>query len=332
MQDYLLSCDWGTSSFRLKLVDTLHHEIINEARSDRGVAIIFNRWNTADKENKLISLEHTYLNELQQNIQAISDKVLFDIQDVPVVISGMASSVIGMREVSYTPLPFPLDGSGSTVECIYPTLQCPHKIYLVSGVCSKMDVMRGEETQLIGLASMRKDIYTAKKILCILPGTHSKHVYINQGSIIDFHTYMTGELFNIIAHQSILKDAVFGDRALTELSMSQTDAFRCGIHNSQDSNLLHALFNVRINHLFKLLTKEDNFYYLSGLLIGSELNELSKRANGRIVLCSESNVNTLYKQAIQYLDMIDGTFLIDANIMDNAALEGHIKILHYQID
>jgi 2-dehydro-3-deoxygalactonokinase len=276
------------------------------------------------------SIEKFYFKELQKSIHVLENQSSFDLRGIPVIISGMASSVIGIREVPYASLPFALDGSEARVEYIPPSNGFPYKIYLISGVSSSADVMRGEETQIVGLASIYKDIYEAEDTVCILPGTHSKHIRLHKKTITDFRTYITGELFNVMAHHSMLKDAVSDKESSAALNESQMNSFCRGINGAKRSNLLHTLFTVRINQLFKLLEKEENLYYLSGLLIGTELSEVSENIGGRIVLCSGSNVYDLYKLAIQEMDMQSRTELVGAEIMDKVVIQGHIAILKHQ--
>lgn len=328
MHDLLLSCDWGTSCFRLRLVNIYHSQVIDEIRSDKGAAAMHRRWEAGKKQDD-ISIEQFYLQELQQNIQSLSAKASHDLQHTPVVISGMASSAIGMRELPYASLPFALDGSDSHVVCIGPTQACSNKIYLISGISSQRDVMRGEETQMVGLASLHKAVYETENAVCILPGTHSKHIRLHKRSITDFRTYMTGELFHIMTHHSILKDAVSGDGLSDDLSKAQADAFCEGIHDAKRSNLLHDLFSVRINQLFRLLRKEENFCYLSGLLIGTELSDIQEDT-GPVILCSGSNVYAFYKLALQEMKKTGQAIFIEASIMDEVVVKGHIQILQHQ--
>ena len=62
------------------------------------------------------------------------------------------------------------------------------------------DVMRGEETQILGAlgASGRADG------LFVLPGTHSKWARVEAGRIVDFATFMTGEVFAALKDHSLL--------------------------------------------------------------------------------------------------------------------------------
>ena len=61
------------------------------------------------------------------------------------------------------------------------------------------DVMRGEETQLVGAVAADE-----ASVLAVLPGTHSKWARVDRGRVVDFTTYMTGELYGVLLSHSIL--------------------------------------------------------------------------------------------------------------------------------
>ena len=115
----------------------------------------------------------------------------------PLVISGMAGSSIGWREVPYAALPFRL--SGEDVRSIEPAVTDPRlrsrRIVLMSGVAGDWDMMRGEETEILGLAHWAGPDWSRGGATVVLPGTHSKHVAVADGSIRGIHTHFTGELF-----------------------------------------------------------------------------------------------------------------------------------------
>ncbi|MEO8172420.1 MAG: 2-dehydro-3-deoxygalactonokinase, partial [Sediminibacterium sp.] len=69
---------------------------------------------------------------------------------------------------------------------------------------------------------------------------------------------------------------------------SNKNAFEKGITDSMSSDLLHHAFHVRTNDLFNNSSKQENYYYLSGLLIGAEINQLKNDyCNIITVVCSE---------------------------------------------
>src|SRR5690606_3952516 len=121
----------------------------------------------------------------------------------------------------------------------------------ISGVKSQDDVMRGEETQLVGAYSLAKKIeglHSNSAPVFVFPGTHSKHIFIRQKEIVDFKTFMTGEFYDLLAHKSILSLGVAKDQELQ--NPKNTESFKRGVADGISTNLLHASFRVRTNHLF----------------------------------------------------------------------------------
>lgn len=324
-RDSILSCDWGTSSFRLKLVTRAGHEVVGALSSGEGIAVLHDQWKD---EGGLqgIAREDFYLKQLQKNIDGLSKKLMTPLGGIPVLMSGMASSSIGIRELPYAPLPFSTDGSHAVVKELPAGKGFPHDVWMISGISSPRDIMRGEETQLVGLAALDNKMFPAEETVCIFPGTHSKHVTVEKGRVVDFKTYMTGELFQLMIHHSILKDAVAKDNKQGLLAGSEIDAFCLGVKESGISNLLHNLFSIRVNHLFGRSTKWENLFHLSGLLIGSELRSLTEDERIRILLCSGSAMYQLYKLGIEVLDLQKQTVFIGPEMMDNAAIEGQLTI------
>ena len=324
MQNFILSCDWGTSSFRLKLVDIHLHQVVAEMRSAEGIAVVYNKWKSVEQlpgSNRL----HFYFGELQKHIEALSHKTFQPLTGATVIISGMASSSIGIKELPYATMPFSLSGNDAILEIIESDRKFPFSVLLVSGIRNRNDVVRGEETQMIGLSLLSPEIGKSP-LVCILPGTHAKHIEIRDGKLVDFETCMTGEIFRVISRYSILKDSISGNSGDRPLQKEEVNAFQLGVVHSGETNLLNALFSVRTNDLFNLLTKKENFNYLSGLLIGSELNSLKNRDISHLVLCSEDNLSGVYKLGLQQLDLLEKTTIISAEIMDRAVTEAHIKI------
>ncbi len=111
MADYFLSCDWGTSSFRLKLIAIPSLQILGEESSNTGIAAVFNDWEKQAGKDQA-KRQSFYLQVLAGYIAKMGEKMSVSLAGVPVVLSGMASSAIGIVDVPYTHLPFATDGSG----------------------------------------------------------------------------------------------------------------------------------------------------------------------------------------------------------------------------
>lgn len=324
MEKYLLSCDWGTTSFRLRLVDRTDNAMIGEVISQNGIGNTYNLWKAAGE----IPRENYFRQQLAVQIHMLAQKLDFELDGIAVMMSGMASSSIGMQEIPYAPLPFALNGSSMMIKHFGEQDGFRNEIILLSGVSSQHDVMRGEETQLIGVAELADFPYHENAVF-LFPGTHSKHLYVKQGELMQFKTFMTGEIFNLMASQSILKDSVetFTPPDYPEEAWT---FFRKGIEESGSAHILNSLFTVRTNQLFHLMNKKQNAMFLSGLLIGSELRHLIKETEWKLVLCSGNNLYDLYKTAIETLNLSDRTLIIPSEIVERSATAGQIRVFEYQ--
>ena len=181
-----------------------------------------------------------------------------------VVISGMAGSKQGWAEAPYLPCP------ASIVEIAHATLPVPFpaiRVRLVPGLKARgaegvPEVMRGEETQILGVLDRLPD---AEATLC-LPGSHSKWVRVRAGQILDFSTHMTGEVFAALSAHTILA------RSLHRGAAHHPGAFARGLDRArQGGGLLHQLFGLRSLSLFDAMPQMEAASYLSGLLIGHEV-------------------------------------------------------------
>ncbi|MDB5240173.1 MAG: 2-keto-3-deoxy-galactonokinase [Spirosoma sp.] len=329
MTTYLLCCDWGTSFFRLRLMSQLTFECIAEVSSQSGIAGTFEGWKTAAKRIG-VSRDDFFRQQLKTQIDLLATKTSIRLAGIPMVLSGMASSSIGMAEVPYATLPFAVDGSQASIRHFTTQTGFPHEILLISGVRSLQDVMRGEETQLTGLiALLDLPVHEAGEAIFIFPGTHSKHMYIREGQLLNFDTYMTGELFDLMATQSILNASVDISN-LSTLARPDLVAFKQGVGAAQSSTLLNRLFTVRTNQLFDKLTRKQNALYLSGLLIGSELKNLQENEKAKIVLCSGSSLSRFYTLAMETVGLTKRTVVVPPELIDQAASVGQILLFQNQ--
>jgi len=290
--DMFLSCDWGTSSFRLRLIQLTDLKIIAEEKTGRGIAETYQAWQqTGGNESDRFKFYQSYITD---QIGVLSKKANIPLDKMPVMLSGMASSTIGMLDLAYKELPFSLDGSDLKTEII--PAAGANKFIIISGVRTKNDVIRGEETKVIGCSGLTDHTHPEK--LLILPGTHSKHISIKDNKAVGFKTYMTGEFFDLLANRSILSSSVEKEGNFRE--PENQESFKKGVRASLNTNLLHASFMVRTNQVLDQLPKKQNFFYLSGLLIGSELQvELDRKTP--VYLVGGSQFNTYYAQACEIL-------------------------------
>ncbi|ULQ54045.1 2-dehydro-3-deoxygalactonokinase [Flavihumibacter fluvii] len=307
MVKHILSCDWGTTSFRLRLVQVETRNILAETTSGVGIAAVYKKWLAARlPESERI---HFYQRELQVAIDEISHDAK---NDAPVFISGMASSTIGMKVITYGTVPFDLLIDLLPWEKIPANETCPHDTFLFSGLQTSNDVMRGEETILLGAK-----MHTAFETMVIFPGTHSKHALVKDNMIIGFNTFMTGEFFDLLVNKSILSASVQCDPGEIDVP-----AFRSGVLEGANGNMLNTAFHVRTNQLFNRLSPNANYHYLSGLVIGAELKDLSG-SSAAILLVSGPALAVRYRLALNIMGFEDRLQTCDA---DQALVEGHCQL------
>ena len=305
MSNAFLSCDWGTSSFRLRLVRTGDGEVLAETRAGKGIAAINNEWlNSGKPSSERVSFYQ------QQLMAAIAD-LRTATSGLPVIISGMASSSVGMVELPYGNIPYSLTEDRLPVKQIHASDIFPHEIILVSGLKTTTDVMRGEETMLLGCGLLDKDEW-----LIIFPGTHSKHAVVKNGILTDFRTYMTGEIFDLLATKSLLSRSV----SLGEIEAG-SNSFSNGVKEGKDGNLLNSIFHVRSRQLLANTKPVENYHYLSGLVIGYELSSIQQSSQNILLACS-NRLGVLYKQALEIITGKSPEYR-DA---DKLLLEGHQKL------
>ena len=309
-----ISCDWGTTSFRLRLVEIVDAKIIAEENSDNGIAKVFDLWQQrGEPEHMRFSF---YRKVVSRYIDAIKKKSNFPLDGFPVVISGMACSTLGMIDLPYTEVPFSADGSDLVTKIVVADKDFEHDIIFISGARTESDAMRGEETQLAGCFNDQEEQ------LFVFPGTHSKHVIVKNTKAVDIKTYMTGEFFELLSAKSILAPSVEKNADMS--NEKSRKAFEAGIDESLHSNLLHGSFKVRTNNLFAKLAKTENYHYLSGLLIGSEIKEIAEGGQD-ITLVSNSYLRSHYEVACNRL--LDKSSRLNIQNADEAMVRGQLKVL-----
>ena len=113
---FFFSCDWGTSNFRLRLVDADKGRPLSEVKTDQGMAMTFDAWKRSgmNEEDRKVF----YQNYLFEQVKKMTGSFADPVGNVPIILSGMASSSIGMLELPYKKLPLQCDGSDLVVHTI----------------------------------------------------------------------------------------------------------------------------------------------------------------------------------------------------------------------
>lgn len=245
----LIGLDWGTSSARAYRIGD-RGEIVATRQADLGLSRLAGR-----------------------TFEAAFDELLGDWRDDPLprIAAGMVGSRNGWIEVPYVALPATLAALAAGIR------RTPRgELAIVPGVIGRdaqgtPDVMRGEEAELAGAQGD-----DARATLCVMPGTHAKWVDARDGGIVDFATFMTGEIYAVMLEHSIL------GRLASKAPTLRDAAFARGVDRGLgDGALAHDLFAARTLVLAGEMQQDDVADYLSGLLIGREVRDGLRWADAR---------------------------------------------------
>lgn len=268
----MIAIDWGSSSLRAYRLD------------DRGAVLDQRR-----VEVGALSCERRFADVLARQVDGWNDTLI--------MMCGMVGARGGWREVPYVKCPA---GAGEIAAAIVSleestTALAGRELRMVPGMInhgstSTADVMRGEETQIIGLLDAIGD---GTHTVC-LPGTHSKWAQVRDGTIQSIHTSMTGEAYALFRTHSVLARLMSADDPPFDAA-----AFDEGLLRSGDAGgLLHHLFGVRTAGLLGRLSDTESPSYLSGLLIGHEIRAQSPHPQ-RVHLIGNDRLLTVYAHALE---------------------------------
>lgn len=253
-------------------------------------------------------------------LSGIAGDWLNDTPGMPLIACGMVGSAQGWHEAPYVPCPAGAESlaGGLAVFDVGDGL----RLHIVPGVRNpRPDVMRGEETQVVGALALSPRLFARATLL--MPGTHCKWVELRDGRIDDFRTFMTGELFAVLREHSILGRPARAAAAAAQ-DMSQ-DAFDRGVRVVlQQGSATPLLFSTRTLVLTGQLPPEQSLDYLSGLLIGDELRcalplvlaDASAAAVAPLVLIGDDALCARYGHAL------DCFGVASPQLMSNTAVAG----------
>lgn len=331
----LLSCDWGTSSFRLRLVR--EGRLVAGIERAEGVREIHARLVAVGRASDPAARHDAFAAVLSSALEDLTTRVPGGLAGEPVIISGMASATVGWRELPYAAAPASLDGSGFLLSAL-PAHAGPaglHEIRLVSGLTTGSDVMRGEECEVCGLLAQPGMEGLKADCLVILPGTHSKHIRIRDGYISDFRTHLTGELLELLSTRSLLAASVeWPPPAVPEPSAASMPEhpwgleFDAGVRQVAARGLGASLFSVRVRSVLDGRPRWANAAYLAGLLIGAEMADLLAWESGLspILLAASERFARPYGRALRVLGAgarwteVPPSQVVDATLRTHALL------------
>lgn len=308
MQPCLIALDWGTTSLRAYLMAG-DGAILRQQAGGRGIMQIES-------------------GQFEAALQEMAGAWLRDFPAIPLIASGMVGSKQGWREAPYCACPASVDAIASRIVAL--EFGDRQRLHIVPGLSYTAassgipDVMRGEETQIIGAVPDRGEH------LVILPGTHSKWAKVVDGSILAFSTWMTGEVYAALTQHTIL------GRLMDLAAAPDHDAFCKGVRSglADPGALLHRIFSARTLGLFNQLGAAALPSYLSGLLLGSEIagavrcmGSAPTSAMGTPILLGSSQLADSYQAALKLAGISSGKGAADCAATGLFALAGKAHLI-----
>lgn len=294
--------DWGTSQLRVMLCDG---DRLVDQRVGPGIGAVV----AAKRPPSEVFTD-------------ISGEWLLQYGSNGVVLCGMVGSSMGWVEAPYAECPASLAQLASaaiTVEApqakfaIIPGLACINHL-------GAPDVMRGEETQILGAMVLLPLLGRGRHIAC-LPGTHSKWAVIEDGIVQNFTSAPTGELFAVLAEHSVLVQ-------VSEAMPFNQAAFDAGVERSLSGPacaLPFLLFETRSRTLMGGMPQGAARDFLSGLLIGVEIRAAKDACaywgvdDREVILIGEPDLTDRYTRALALAHSrgraIDGSAAVLAGLL-----------------
>jgi 2-dehydro-3-deoxygalactonokinase len=236
----LIALDWGTTRARAFLISAAG-EVLERRSADQGI-------------------QSVPPGDFPGAFEAIAGDLRKAAPEASIVLAGMVGSRNGWIEAHYVPCPaWPdeiaaagmkvtlADGAPAT---ILPGLSCDEGAF---------DVMRGEETLIVGLG-------LDDGIAC-LPGTHSKWALIEGGRITRFASFMTGEIYGLLRQHSILS-RLAEEPGAEDTTRGAAEGLAASL---RPGGLLNTAFASRSEVLAGRMPGGAVGPYLSALLVGHEI-------------------------------------------------------------
>lgn len=300
---FIITIDTGTTNTRIRLWQG--KQKIAEHNQPIGVKNIAI---TGRKEVLIDALKHMIT-------AVLNEGNISDYHNVTIIASGMITSNIGLFEIPYMTVPVSLQKlAHGIVKQIIPEI-IAHPIWFIPGIknditpvtlenCESMDIMRGEETEAVGVLSL---LNLHGPALIILPGSHSKFIKVDKNQqITGCATTLAGEFLNIITCQTILADSLNHQYA----NFIEEAYLLKGVEYYQKVGITRGCFSIRILDLFTQLTVNQKANFLLGLVLAADLQTIK---NSQVLMCQSDTTivicgKKILRQALHVLMKKDTFF------------------------
>ena len=264
---YVITIDTGTTNTRVSVWKD--DGII--AQSFQAVGV---------RDTAISGSKNTLMNAVKTAIDDAMKQANISYNDPLILLSsGMITSNVGLYELAHQIAPAGVAELAQGMVKVDMPEVAVQPIWFVPGVRNNtglvtaenveaMDIMRGEETEVIGVI---QSLDLQGPALIILPGSHSKFVRIDEENrITGCVTTIGGELLDVITQNTILASSLqhgFADEI-------DKTALLEGSRTCQKVGLSRSCFSVRILDMFAHQSKNEKANFLLGAVLSSDISAI----------------------------------------------------------
>ena len=236
-----------------------------------------------------------------------------------ILASGMITSELGIYTLKHRMIPVDLGILHQSTEEVSLCEISPIPFVFLRGIKKENDMMRGEETELMGLIRL-----TGKQeCTYVLPGSHTKIIATDaDGKIIDFSTTLTGEMIAALSQHTILKNSIDLGAPL------QAESLMRGYEYCAKEGVNAALFNVRVNNTILGQAAGEVYSFFIGVILHGDVEKILKSNPKKIVLAGKKQIRDALYQIISQTSNAQVVCLSEQEIERSVPL-GAIEIYEY---
>ncbi|PLS05652.1 2-dehydro-3-deoxygalactonokinase [Neobacillus cucumis] len=270
---YMIAIDSGTTNSRIRLVDEKSNKVIDAIKLSVGVR------NTAIDGNA-----DALKSKIAEGLQGIILRNKLRSSDIQyIVATGMITSNLGLYEVKHIEGPamiedFAKASSLQLIEQFYhiPCIFVPgmrnkteHYTGKLADKIDRYDVMRGEEVESFGLLNQ---LGLQGKGLILLPGSHTKFVFITDWKIESCYSTLCGEILFAVSRETILSSSL-NKKLITKV---EPEYLIAGYQSSEKFGLSRSLYHVRLLDLFEEMDENQRANYFVGAVIAGDIQSIQQ--------------------------------------------------------
>lgn len=232
---------------------------------------------TGVRDSAINGTNHALKQAVRDTIQGALAQAGVDPADVALALaSGMITSALGLLEVPHLAAPAGLDELAQGMVKVAMPEVFAQPLWLIPGVRNHaepvglhnfeaMDMMRGEETEVVGLLAR---LQLEGRAMLIMPGSHTKLVSVDERHrIVGCATTIAGELLQAITRHTLIAQTLEADFA----QQLAPQWLLAGAAAARKTGLARACFSVRTLGQFTASERNERANFLLGAVLSGDL-------------------------------------------------------------